>query len=41
MIAGPQIAMASAMDKLSFQNPIFNTYAVAASIMILKAVLMS
>ncbi|QQO12538.1 MAPEG family protein [Bradyrhizobium diazoefficiens] len=29
------------MDKLSFQNPLFATYAVAASIMILKAVLMS
>jgi glutathione S-transferase len=29
------------MDKLSFQNPLFNTYAVAASIMTLKAVLMS
>jgi glutathione S-transferase len=29
------------MDKLSFQNPLFNTYAVAASIMILKAVAMS
>ena len=29
------------MDKLSFQSPLFNTYAVAASIMILKAVLMS
>ncbi len=29
------------MDKLSFQNPLFNAYAVAASIMILKAVMMS
>jgi len=29
------------MDKLSFQNPLFATYAVAASIMILKAVAMS
>jgi len=29
------------MDKLSFQNPLFNTYAVAAFIMILKAVTMS
>lgn len=29
------------MDKLNFQNPLFNTYVVAASIMILKAVLMS
>ena len=29
------------MDKLSFQNPLFNVYAVAASIMILKAVMMS
>lgn len=29
------------MDKLSFQNPLFATYAVAASIMILKAVMMS
>ncbi|MEH2562341.1 hypothetical protein [Bradyrhizobium sp. AZCC 2289] len=29
------------MDKLSFQNPLFNTYAIAASIMILKAVMMS
>lgn len=29
------------MDKLSFQNPLFNTYAVAACIMILKAVMMS
>jgi glutathione S-transferase len=29
------------MEKLSFQNPLFNIYAVAASIMILKAVMMS
>jgi glutathione S-transferase len=29
------------MDKLSFQNPLFNIYAVAACIMILKAVMMS
>lgn len=29
------------MDTLSFQNPVFATYAVAASIMILKAVAMS
>ena len=29
------------MDKLSLQNPVFATYAVAASIMILKAVAMS
>ncbi len=29
------------MDKLSFQNPVFATYAVAACIMILKAVAMS
>jgi glutathione S-transferase len=29
------------MDKLSFQNPLFQTYAIAASIMILKAVAMS
>lgn len=29
------------MDKLSFQNPLFQAYAVAASIMILKAVAMS
>jgi glutathione S-transferase len=29
------------MDKLSFQNPLFNTYAIAACIMILKAVMMS
>lgn len=29
------------MDTLSFQNPLFNTYAIAASIMILKAVMMS
>lgn len=29
------------MDKLSFQNPLFSAYAVAASIMILKAVMMS
>jgi glutathione S-transferase len=29
------------MDKLSFQNALFNTYAIAASIMILKAVMMS
>ncbi len=29
------------MDKLSFQNPLFATYAIAASIMILKAVMMS
>jgi glutathione S-transferase len=29
------------MDKISFQNPLFQTYAVAASIMILKAVMMS
>jgi glutathione S-transferase len=41
MIAVPQNAKAGAMDKLSFQNPLFNTYAVAASIMVLKAVLMS
>lgn len=27
--------------KLSFQNPLFNAYAVAASTMILKAVMMS
>jgi glutathione S-transferase len=41
MIAIPQNAKAGAMDKLSFQNPLFNTYAVAASVMILKVVLMS
>jgi len=29
------------MDKLSFQNPLFNTYVIAACIMILKAVMMS
>ncbi|WP_339030938.1 MAPEG family protein [Bradyrhizobium symbiodeficiens] len=29
------------MDKLSFQNPLFDTYAIAACIMILKAVMMS
>ena len=29
------------MDKLSFQNPLFATYAIAASTMILKAVMMS
>jgi glutathione S-transferase len=29
------------MDKFSFQNPLFQTYAIAASIMILKAVAMS
>ena len=29
------------MDKLSFQNPVFATYAIAACIMILKAVAMS
>jgi glutathione S-transferase len=29
------------MDKLSFQNPLFNIYAVAACIMVLKAVMMS
>src|SRR3954452_16970266 len=29
------------MDKLGFQNPLFNIYAVAACIMILKAVMMS
>jgi glutathione S-transferase len=29
------------MDKLSFQNALFNTYAIAACIMILKAVMMS
>ncbi|MGC2086323.1 MAG: MAPEG family protein [Bradyrhizobium sp.] len=29
------------MDKLSFQNPLVDTYAIAASIMILKAVMMS
>jgi hypothetical protein len=29
------------MDKLSFQNPLLNIYAVAACIMILKAVMMS
>ena len=29
------------MDKLSFSNPLLNAYAVAASIMILKAVMMS
>ena len=29
------------MDKLSFHNPLFSTYAVAACIMILKAVMMS
>jgi glutathione S-transferase len=29
------------MENLSFQNPLFNTYAIAACIMILKAVMMS
>ena len=29
------------MDRLSFQNPLFNAYAIAATIMILKAVMMS
>ena len=29
------------MNHLSFQNPLFNTYAIAATIMILKAVMMS
>ncbi|WP_315836201.1 MAPEG family protein [Bradyrhizobium prioriisuperbiae] len=29
------------MEKLSFQNPLFNIYALAACIMILKAVMMS
>lgn len=29
------------MDKLSLQNPVFATYAIAATIMILKAVSMS
>ena len=29
------------MDKLSFQNPLFQTYAIVACIMILKAVMMS
>ena len=29
------------MDKLSFQNALFDTYAIAACIMILKAVMMS
>jgi glutathione S-transferase len=29
------------MDKLSFQNPLFATYAIAATLMILKAVSMS
>jgi glutathione S-transferase len=29
------------MDKLSLQNPVFATYVIAASIMILKAVSMS
>ena len=29
------------MDKLSFQNPLFHAYAIAACIMILKAVVMS
>jgi glutathione S-transferase len=29
------------MDTLSFRNPVFATYAIAASIMILKAVAMS
>ena len=29
------------MDKLSFHNLLFSTYAVAASIMILKAIMMS
>jgi glutathione S-transferase len=29
------------MDKLSFQNPLFQTYAIAACIMILKTVMMS
>jgi glutathione S-transferase len=41
MIVKLQNARASAMDNLSFQNPLFATYAVAASIMILKAVAMS
>ncbi len=29
------------MDKLSFENPLFATYAIAASLMILKAICMS
>jgi glutathione S-transferase len=29
------------LDKLSFQNPLFTTYVIAASVMILKAVTMS
>lgn len=29
------------MDKLSFQNPLFSTFAIAACIMILKALMMS
>ena len=29
------------MDKLSFQNPLFTTYVIAASVLILKAVTMS
>jgi hypothetical protein len=29
------------LDKLSFQNPLFTTYVIAASVMILKAVAMS
>jgi hypothetical protein len=41
MIEDRQNAKASAMDKLSFHNPVFSTYAVAARIMILKAVMMS
>ena len=41
MIEDSQNAKASAMDKLSFHNPLFGTYAVAACIMILKAVMMS
>jgi glutathione S-transferase len=41
MIADRRNAKAGAMDKLSFQNPLFNTYAIAASIMVLKAVMMS
>ena len=41
MIEDRQNAKASATDKLSFHNPVFSTYAVAACIMILKAVTMS
>lgn len=29
------------MDKLSFHNPLFNAYAIAACVMVLKAVMMS